>query len=160
MKNNNWTATLLVITSTLVGCSASGPKFVKFNSPSDELASVYFYRPSQFVGSATSINIMEHVEPGKENDDSNFEGISVVGKLRSNSYFRRDMTAGEHKFTTNWMFDPLIITLYPGRTYCFKTEAVFLNPHPPLNLVDNEKCQREIMNTDFMTEDDINSILY
>jgi len=166
MKNVKFASLIFISINILMlyGCSATGPKFQQFDEPNKESALVYFYRPSKFLGGGTTINIMEKVEPGKENDKSNFNGISTVGKLRNNSYFKVEISPSEHKFTTNWIFDPIIISMNPNEIYCIKTEPTFsshfFSSHPPLKLITKEICNEEIKNTKQMTEKDLGNFFY
>jgi len=166
MKNVKFASLIFISINILMlyGCSATGPKFQQFDEPNKESALVYFYRPSKFLGGGTTINIMEKVEPGKENDKSNFSGISTVGKLRNNSYFKVEISPSEHKFTTNWMFDPIIISMNPNEIYCIKAErtfaSYFFSSYTPIKLITKETCNEEIKNTKQMTEKDLGDSFY
>lgn len=166
MRNIKFASLIFIYINILMlyGCSTTGPKFQQFDEPNKESALVYFYRPSTFFGRGTTVNIMEEVEPGKENDKSNYSGISTVGKLKNNTYFKVEISPSEHKFTTNWMFDPIIINMNQNEIYCIKAErtvsSFFLSSYTPMKLVAKEICNEEIKDTNQMTDKDLGEYFY
>lgn len=159
-----YTFFIITLILTLNGCSASGHHFEQFETPEKNYASVYFYRPEKFIGGAVPINIMEDINSADPNKKKFMAGIITIGKLRNNSYFNIKTIPGEHKFTTNWFFNPFIFRLNANQVYCIKTEHTlishFFSSRPPLKLIPKEVCEKEIKKTKLMTEEDMNNFFY
>lgn len=74
--------TLLLISSLLAGCGATGAKFSEIKSPPSSTGAIYVYRLSNFVAGASAPIL---VIDGKE-----------VANLRNGGYIRRELAPGHH----------------------------------------------------------------
>lgn len=103
-----WAA--IVVLTSLSGCVARGTAFEKAESVPANMASIYFYRPKEFIGAFTDIPIIEN---GKE-----------ILRLKNGQFIRYVSIPGRHSFQTVSMGidKPIELNLLAGETYYIRTE--------------------------------------
>lgn len=169
MKNMSLIGLNLAIFATvfgLAGCGATGGAFQNLQKPENNNSTVYFYRPNKFLGGGMSINIMEIHDShavGKHIKSFGNTRVSFIGKLRNNSYIKKEFNPGVHRFTTNWMFDPDEFYLKPNDYICIRADMKIFKgmvSYTPIKTIDKNACASEIKNTNEITKDDEDNILY
>lgn len=191
MKETNLKIFILAITVLgLTGCGATGKKFQALEGAENNKSIVYFYRADQFGGSWRTINVMEvkassmaklneeskattevkndFSEDEEKNDyDENTIGsddIDQVGKLRNNSYHKKEFEPGLHYFTTNWLYDPEEFHLEPNDYICIRADMEYFKmafgSYAPLTKIDKQLCTDEIKDTRELTAEDEGNIFY
>ena len=114
-------------------------------------STVYFYRPDKKVFGWTwkDIHIMEIHALGIITDPDEKSQVSQIGKLKNNSYIKKEFEPGTHRFTANWKLDPYEFTLKPNEDVCIKAEIGFVNAlrhRATLKKIDKSTCESDIVN--------------
>ena len=156
----------VVVTVYLVaGCSTTGGFFAgaqKTGSPDSQIPSsaklkktdikkttVYFYRPDQSISGWTwkDIDIMEINVVGIITDPEEKSQVTHIGKLKNNSYIKKEFKPGIHRFTANWQLTPYVFTLNPNEDLCIKAEIGFVNAlrqRATLKITDKDTCESDM----------------
>ena len=156
---------VLVIMILFSGCTILGSKFPdvqesgspdsqtpsspRLKKPSLKKTTVYFYRPDQSISGWTwkDINIMEIHVIGIITDPDEKSQVSHIGKLKNNSYIKKEFKPGTHRFTANWELVPYVFTLKPNEDICIKAEIGLVNAlrrRATLKKIDKSSCESDI----------------
>jgi len=100
---------LLVISTILSGCAATGAKYQAVEAIPSDKALITFYRPKAFTGSAVSIKLVD-------ND-------STIGSIQNGQFINYFTDAGSHRIHTKTaaIDKPLELDLEAGQHYFIKT---------------------------------------
>ena len=156
---------LLIIMFLVAGCSTTGGFFsgaqkngsVDSQIPSSpnlkktdiKKTTVYFYRPDQSISGWTwkGIDIMEINVVGIITDPEEKSQVTHIGKLKNNSYIKKELKPGIHRFTANWQLTPYVFTLKPNEDLCIKAEIGFVNAlrqRATLKITDKDTCESDM----------------
>lgn len=124
---------LLFFIVMLSACSHLGQKFDTVQSPSDEEALIYYYRPNNFFGSGVYYDI-------RENKDT-------ITTLYNGGYYPHFTTPGEKTIEAQTESTSYVsFNAEKGKTYFVrgKVNMGFLMGRPSLRVVPQEKALQEI----------------
>ena len=157
IKSFKLSLTLLVTALLFSGCALIDKKSPdsqsviapKVKKPIIRKTTVYFYRPDQSISGWTwkDINIMEIHALGLITDPEEKTQVTQIGKLKNNSYMKKEFNAGTHRFTANWELLPYEFTLKPDEEMCIKAEIGFFNAlqrRATFKIVDKNTCKSDI----------------
>lgn len=165
---------VLVVMFLLAACSTTGDKSQDVQEsispdsqkpsppvsqkPRIKKSTVYFYRPDKNVFGWTwkDIDIMEVHALGIITDPDEKSQVSHIGKLKNNSYIKKEFKPGTHRFTANWKLLPYEFTLKPDECICIKAEIGFVNAlrrRATLKKIDKSSCESYINNAEEITND-------
>lgn len=96
----------LIFLLSMMGCANTGPKFNEsIESTSSDKATVFFYRPSRFVGGGLSVPVLANKKE--------------IGKLDNNSYFKIILVPDKYQIHSQTQLIDRISTMVflPGEVY-------------------------------------------
>ncbi|RTE67331.1 hypothetical protein EH243_03775 [Amphritea opalescens] len=106
-----------------------------------------------------TFNVMQVDEVVDEKTGAVSNEIINKSRLYNNSYYKEILPPGIYPLTTNWFFSTEDFTFKANEITCIKlkvTASSIMTKHPDLLLVDQEKCEEEILKTQEMTREDRN----
>jgi hypothetical protein len=123
------------------GCSAKGPQFNGFKEPANGQSNVYLYRTS-YLGAGVTPDIHKTNEANGQDE--------IIGSLKPNGYIMTTITQGMHKFWAKTEAQNEVdLQADPNKIYCIEhyISVGFFVGHPQFEIVDMEKCKKEIIET-------------
>ena len=129
------------------GCSATGPKFSKFEKPKEGNAALYIYRDSSFFGGG--------VTPFIHKKDLSANKDELIGEIKRSGYLRTELRKGTHEiWATTEVRNGININALENDIYCLEhyiTPGFFVG-HPQFKRIDFQKCEEEIKKTHLSLE--------
>jgi hypothetical protein len=140
---------IITVAMLIAGCSAKGPQFSGFSTPTNGKSNVYLYRDSSMLGGGVAPDIHElNVKTSKD---------IVLGHINRNGYILTTVNPGEYKFWAKTEArNEVDIQTKPNKVYCIKhyITAGFFVGHPQFKLVDMKTCKEEIQDTHLMPKEE------
>jgi hypothetical protein len=123
------------------GCSATGPKFEKFDTPQKDKSLVYVYRTS-FLGASVTPDIHE-TNLETQND-------KILGEIKPHGYLKTEVDEGKYQiWAKTEAKNEVDLNIEKNKIYCIENyiSMGFLVGHPQFKQIDLAKCEQELKET-------------